>query len=121
MKWLGNCTRRSFHELFLSGIRHCNFYILTYDKATAISIGEFVLGSSKHQFFTKLHVRFLHPNHPDQCFLARIEYFANVDVRDNLCSNDSSFSINKVFISSNPVNYGSESQCKFGPNQLHLY
>ena len=41
----------SLHELLLSGIGHSNFDVLTlYDKSTAISVGEFVLGSSKSWF-----------------------------------------------------------------------
>ena len=105
------------HELLLSGIGHCNFDILTlFDKATAISVGEFVLGSTKSRFFTKSHVMALHPNNPDQCFLAMIEYFAKVNVRDNQCSNES---ISTVWVAC--VTFYMEHPCKSwfgGPMQV---
>ena len=55
MKSLGTAPERSLHGLLLSGIGLSKFDVLTlYDKATAISVGEFVLGSSKSHFFQKI-------------------------------------------------------------------
>ena len=62
--------------------RH-DFTLLTlYDKATALSIGGFILGSTCSRFKTKAHVMALHPKFPNQSsHLARIEHFAKVDLK----------------------------------------
>ena len=51
------------------------------EKAVALSIGGFILGSAKSRFVTTSHVMAHHPNHPDYLYLARIEHFAKLKVR----------------------------------------
>ena len=60
-------------------------------------------------------------NHPDQCYLNRIEYFAKVDVKDNHCVvmihhfQSAQFGLLAyVFIWKTPVNYGLKDQHEYG-------
>lgn len=77
-------------DLILSFIGHQDFTLLTlYDKATALSIGGYILGSTCSRFKTKSHVMAIHPKRPGEIHLARIEHFANLDVKDNGSDNSS--------------------------------
>ena len=71
--------KSALYQLAASSVGHSNFEILMlYDKATAISVGKFVLGSSASRFVTKSHVMAIHPN---QSYLAKIEYFAKINIK----------------------------------------
>ena len=74
----------SISSLLAPLIGHNNYVILTlHKKATTLSVGGFILGSTKGRFVTTSHVMALHPNLPDSLHLAKIEHFANVEIRDN--------------------------------------
>lgn len=71
-------------DLIASSVGHLNFTLLAlYDKAKALSIGGFVLGSINSHFKTKSHVMISHPRHPEQLHLAKIEYFAKLNILDS--------------------------------------
>lgn len=60
---------------------HDNFTILTlFKKCKAISICGFVIGSKNSRYTTSSHVMTIHPGHPYTPHLARIEFFAQVDL-----------------------------------------
>ena len=85
-----------------------------YKKATALSVGGFILGSLKSRFITTSHVMALHPNHPNQLYLARIEHFATMDIRDNSKANT-------ISIWTACVHFFDEHPCKVwfgGPTQV---
>lgn len=80
------------HDLVTSFIGHQEFTLLTlYDKAMALCIGGFILGSRCSRFKTKAHVMAVHPRHPDQIHLARIEHYAKLDIKD--CKSDTKSSV----------------------------
>ena len=73
--------KASLHSVVaaISGLR--NFTILTlYTKAKALSVGRFIISSVHSHFTTTCTVMVLHPSHPDEPHLAKIEYFAKVAV-----------------------------------------
>ncbi len=55
-----------------------------YQKASAITVGGFLLASSSSRFTTKTHVMATHPDHPEELHLAQIESFCRVTVKDNM-------------------------------------
>ena len=80
--------KQSISSSLTSVIGHNNYVVLTlYKKAAALSVGGFILGSAKSRFVTTSHVMAHHPNHPDHLYLARIEHFAKLEVRDNSKAN----------------------------------
>ena len=59
-----------------------NFTILAlYMKVKALSIGRFIVSSIHSRFTTSCTVMVVHPSHPDELHLAKIEYFAKVAVQ----------------------------------------
>ena len=71
------------HDLISSVIQHDDFSLFTlYDKATALSIGGFVIGSATSRFVTKALVMATHPRYPSKLFLAKIESFAKMNFQD---------------------------------------
>lgn len=74
----------------LSSLGHNDCGVLTlYEKATALSIGGFIIGSSCSKFVTKAHVMAVHPKIYGKLSLAKIEHFAKLDFLRN---NDSEVS-----------------------------
>lgn len=77
--------KRELNNLMSSVIGHDNFSILTlYEKATALSVDSFVMGSAGSRFVTTSLVMAIHPLHPAHLYLTRIEHFAKLNVRDNI-------------------------------------
>lgn len=63
-------------------VGHNNCMILTlFQKCKALSLGGFFIGSHKSRYTTSSHVMVKHPTHPSHSHLARIEFFARVDIR----------------------------------------
>ncbi len=58
-----------------------------HQKASAVIVGGFVLGSALSRHVTKSHVMAIHPHF---LYLARIDHFCRVDVRDNLSNSNQS-------------------------------
>lgn len=76
--------REHLRPLVISLIGHEQCTLLTlYQKAPAVIVKGFLLGSSSSRYLTKSHVMALHPEHPDQLYLARIEHFCRVIIRDD--------------------------------------
>ena len=72
------------HYLVKALVGHDNYTLLTlYNKASSLSIGGYILGSTSSRFVTKSHVIAIHPKYPNELHLAKIEYFAKLDARDN--------------------------------------
>ena len=75
--------KQSISTLVAPVIGHNNYVLLTlYQKASALSVGGFILGSTRSRY-NMSHVMALHPKHPNQLHLAKIEHFVKLDVRDN--------------------------------------
>ena len=73
-------------------VGHNNYTILTlFQKCKALSHGEFFIGSHKSRYTTSSHVMVQHPIHPSSSHLARIEFFARVDIQE-FASQDSNLS-----------------------------
>lgn len=69
-------------DLIISLLGHSDFSLLSlYQKASALMIGGFVLGSNTSRFLTKTHVMASHPNFSDQIHLAEIQHFAKLDIK----------------------------------------
>ena len=63
---------------------HNDFDLLTlYEKASALTVGGFVLGSSSSRYVTKAHVMAAHPKYPDKIYLAEVDHFAKLDIVTN--------------------------------------
>ena len=96
-------------------VGHNNYMLLTlYKKVAALSVGGFILGSRKSRFITTSHVMAFHPNYPNQLYLARIEHFAMMDIRDNSKANT-------ISIWTACVHFFDEHPCKVwfeGPTQV---
>ena len=102
------------HNLISSFIRHQNFTLLTlYDKVTALRIEGFVLGPTYSRFRSKSLVIGVHPKHSDEVYLARIEYFAKLAIKDNGSSNNSGLLMSISIMTMN-AKYGLEDPHKFG-------
>ena len=72
------------HYLVKALVGHDNYTLLTlYNKASSLSVGGYILGSTSSRFVTKSHVMAIHPKYPNELYLAKIEYFAKLDARDN--------------------------------------
>ena len=56
----------------------------------------FVLGSALSQHITKSHVMAIHPDFPNELYLARIDNFCRVNVHDNLNNSSQSHWIARV-------------------------
>ena len=66
-------------------VGHSSFNIRTlFQKCKALSFGEFFIGSHKSRYTTSSHVIVKHPNHPSSLHLARIEFFARMDIQQNV-------------------------------------
>ena len=86
--------KQSISAELTSVVGHDDYTLLTlYQKSSALSVGGFVLGSSSSRFITTACVMATHPNHPDQLYFTKIEYFARLDIRDNHNHNDSTISM----------------------------
>ena len=71
----------SLHSVVATISGLSNFTILTlYTKAKALSIGRFIISSVHGRFTTTCTVLVIHPSHPDELHLAKVEYFAKVAV-----------------------------------------
>ena len=107
--------KAALNDFISSIIGHNNYTLLTlYDKATALSIGGFVLGSACSRFVSKFHVMAFHPNKPNQLHFARIEHFAKLDI-----SPDGDSKVTSVWAAG--VSFYDEHNCKVwfgGPTQV---
>lgn len=75
---------------YMSSFLGCNSSLLSlYQKAPALNIDGFVLGSLTSRFVTNAHVMALHPKFLDQVYLAEIDHFAKLDVKNDSVSNES--------------------------------
>lgn len=72
--------KNSLQQLDAVNFGHNAELLTLYDKASAISIDGFVLGSAKSRFVTKSHVMANHPN-DNQLHFARIDNFAKINVK----------------------------------------
>ena len=63
----------------LLGYPHSKILTL-FQKCKAIYIGDFIVGSKVSQYTTSSHVIVKHPKHPHGLHLARIEFFAKVNI-----------------------------------------
>ena len=70
--------------------------LLLYQKASAVIVGGFVLGSALSRHITKSHVMAIHPDFPNELYLARIDNFCRVNVHDNLNNSSQSHWIARV-------------------------
>jgi len=76
--------KQSVSTLLAPVIGHSNYTLLAlYQRAAALSVGGFILGSTNSRFVTTSHVMAIHPKHPNQLFFAKIEHFAKLDIKDN--------------------------------------
>ena len=81
-----NSEKEFLCSVATSIVGHKKFTLHTvYQKASAITVGGFLLASSPSRFTTKTRVMALHPDHPDELhFLAKIESFCSISVTDNI-------------------------------------
>ena len=78
--WLPH-QKEVLHMVATQLLGYKNSKILTlFQKCKAVSLGEFIIGSKISQYTTSSHVLAKHPQHPHNQHLARIEFFAKVDV-----------------------------------------
>lgn len=87
--------------------------LILYDKSKAPSIAGFILGSASSRYTTKFHVMAFHP-HVNKLYLARIEHFSKLNIRDNQQN-----SIISVWVTC--VSFSDEHACKVwfgGPTQV---
>ena len=82
--------KRALRETVTLLLGHTDFQLLTlYEKASALTVGGFVIGSSSSRHVTKAHVIALHPKYTGKTYLAEIEHFAKLDIVINQTSSSS--------------------------------
>ena len=76
--------KKSLGSLLSLVVGHNDHSLLTlYDKCKALSVGGFILGSESSRYTTKFHVMASHPHYENKLYLAKIEHFSKLDIKDN--------------------------------------
>lgn len=96
-----------------SVIGHNDFDLLTlYEKASALRVGGFVLGSASSRYVTKAHVTAAHPKYSEKIYLAEVDHFAKLDIVTN--RNQDKSTITSVWTACVKFYYGHDCKHWFG-------
>ena len=81
LSW-NDIQKQEIRKLITSEIGHESYDSLTlHNRAPALNVGGFVVGSSLSRYTTKTHVMAFNPDHPSDIHLAKIEHFCMLNFR----------------------------------------